>query len=519
MSILQSYGKMDAMLTLRFRSPPALGAALIILSLFVDPFFQQVIALGERQTSDHNNAVQIPRAVRYSKGLSMSNIGRSTDSGGVLTDFSMQAAIRSGLASPDAKVIVGARCPSTTCLWENYTTLAVCSKCFDITKNLTKETVNYKRHLSQVVQLRGNGEGVSLMSGPVVFNYLPNGLYMERVQDDQVTGFNEHDTELRLVISSTYNASDTVSFRTQPNLLWSFAMIRNTSEASFTASECGVSLCMKEITSKSVKGVLEEQASEIDVLILQDSLLPPANSDSNITDPQQGHFVTTDLYPRQDLIFEGNFSIPQISINSIGRELHSLFFEDVTSEKYVQDPDGSNNTFRGKIPRRLPTGYYVIGRSGVKYQPSTMQVLNSVTDLPNLFDNLAASITNNLRLNDERATIEHGTSAIVVYRIRWVYIILPAVSTLGGSIFLLLSVVYTRRLSAPLWKSSAVAMLKCGATLKGFARDQNRGSELDKLAELTSFELVRPGDKAGSSTTGFDRNTRYSPIISRQCSR
>jgi hypothetical protein len=56
------------MLIVCFRSPPALGAALIILSLFVDPFFQQIIALGERQTTQNDNAVQIPRAVRYAKG-------------------------------------------------------------------------------------------------------------------------------------------------------------------------------------------------------------------------------------------------------------------------------------------------------------------------------------------------------------------------------------------------------------------------------------------------------------------
>jgi hypothetical protein len=79
-----------------------------------------------------------------------------------------------------------------------------------------------------------------------------------------------------------------------------------------------------------------------------------------------------------------------------------------------------------------------------------MQVLNSVTDLSNLFDNLAASITNSLRLNDEEATVIHGTSAGVVYRIRWFYIILPALSTFGGSIFFLLSVWYTYPLRAPL---------------------------------------------------------------------
>ena len=121
-----------------------------------------------------------------------------------------------------------------------------------------------------------------------------------------------------------------------------------------------------------------------------------------------------------------------------------------------------------------------------------MQVLKSSPDLESLIENLAESMTNNLRQEDENATVVYGTSAVTVYLIRWVYIILPAVSTVGGTIFFLLSVWSTRRLDAPLWKSSAVAILKCGATLEGFAQDQTRVSELDALAKSTSFELIGP---------------------------
>ncbi|KAL1601495.1 hypothetical protein SLS60_006410 [Paraconiothyrium brasiliense] len=454
------------MLMLWIRSLPALGAALIILSLFVDPFFQQIIALGERQTTVTENAVSIPRAMRYSKGMDMPRFGR----------------------------------------------------------NLTKETVNYDRHTPQVLQLRGNDEALALHSGPVDFYYLPNGLYMEREQT--------FDLQLKMIISSTYNASDTISFRNEPTLLWSVATIRyhNDSEPHFTASECGLSLCVRRITSTSVSGVLEEQSSEINASIKQSSKLPPVGYNSttesglDISDPEAGHFVTTTGFPRRDLIFyavNGNFSMPQTSINSIGRELHSLFFEDVTSKEYINVETHTNGTFQGRIPRRVPSGYYIsIGDGiGTKYRPSPMQVLNSVSDHAKLFDNVAESITINLRQNDENNTVVHGTSAVVVYNIRWLYIILPAVSTLGGTVFLLLSVWQTRRLGAPLWKSSAVAILKCGASLNGFAEGQSQVSEIDALAKNTSFQLVGTTYKPSLAPCMLDQDTSYTREMSAKSSR
>lgn len=214
----------------------------------------------------------------------------------------MQAAMRSGLASPNAKFKAGARCPSTTCEWEKYKTLAVCNKCSDITSKLAQQTVFYNTsdaHAPQVLQLKGNDEGLMLRTGPVHSNYLPNGLYIEQEQASNL--------QLEMVISSTYNSSDTITFQNEPHLLWSIAAIRskNASDGHFTAMECALSLCIQEIESKSINGSLKEQSSKIDVTVLQDSLQVPSDfnetSDGGeiLEDPQPGHFVTTTNYPRK----------------------------------------------------------------------------------------------------------------------------------------------------------------------------------------------------------------------------
>ena len=260
--------------------------------------------------------------MRYSKGLVINTFGSKLstswglemldanlliaffDNIEVLTDFSMQAAMRSGLASPNAKFKAGARCPSTTCEWEKYKTLAVCNKCNDITSKLAQQTLYFNTsdaHTPQVLQLKGNDEALMLQTGPVHFNYLPNGLYMEQEQASNL--------QLEMVISSTYNTSDTVSFRNEPHLLWSVAAIRskNASEGHFTALECGLSLCVQEIESKSINGALKEESSKIDVTVLQDSLqltgdFNQTDDDGKILqDPQAGHFVTTTTFPRKGI--------------------------------------------------------------------------------------------------------------------------------------------------------------------------------------------------------------------------
>ena len=214
----------------------------------------------------------------------------------------MQAAMRSGLASPNAKFKAGARCPSTTCEWEKYRTLGVCNKCSDITSKLAQQTMFYNTsdaHAPQVLQLKGNDEALMLQTGPVHSHYLPNGLYIEREQANHL--------QLEMVISSTYNSSDTISFQDEPHLLWSIAAIRskNASDGHFTAMECALSLCIQEVESKSINGSLKEESSKIDVTVLQDSLQRPSDFNQTsetgeiLEDPQPGHFVTTTNYPRK----------------------------------------------------------------------------------------------------------------------------------------------------------------------------------------------------------------------------
>lgn len=341
------------------------------------------------------------------------------------------------------------------------------------------------------LQLWGGDSPSMAWTGDLDIYSLPNGLYME----SETMG-------LKMVISGTYNTTNTVNFKNETRLLWSISTItyQNASEIPFTASECGLSLCVKEVISKSVNGVLEEQSVKIDVPTLPNSQQPQGVNDQNLTDPEAGLFITIADHPRQgktapgantvrrllmvqrdiDLIFEGNISITQSSINNIGKELKTLFVDDATWAS----------------EHKQLSGYYISGseidgEETARYAPDPMKVLYSSPDLGKLFDQLAESMTNNLRSEDENATVVLGTSSIVVYKIRWIYIVLPAVSILGSTSFFFLSVWQTRRLGAPLWKSSAIAVLKCGATLQGFAQDQTRVSEMDTLAKSTAFQLNR----------------------------
>ncbi|PSN65725.1 hypothetical protein BS50DRAFT_574251 [Corynespora cassiicola Philippines] len=55
----------------RFRSFASFGAIVVITSLFVDPFLQQIIKLAEQQMGSSRDSATVPRAMRYSKGNDM----------------------------------------------------------------------------------------------------------------------------------------------------------------------------------------------------------------------------------------------------------------------------------------------------------------------------------------------------------------------------------------------------------------------------------------------------------------
>ena len=127
------------------------------------------------------------------------------------------------------------------------------------------------------------------------------------------------------------------------------------------------------------------------------------------------------------------------------------------------------------------------------FDPPVMQVVWQTAILKDLFANLAMSITANMRSASDSqlmATGQLGKYETFI-EVRWPWIILPCICICLGSIFLLLAIWQTHRLSVPVWKNSTLAVLTHGLdhlALKGI-ETQSLNSGLQHSAEEMTVTL------------------------------
>jgi hypothetical protein len=125
-----------------------------------------------------------------------------------------------------------------------------------------------------------------------------------------------------------------------------------------------------------------------------------------------------------------------------------------------------------------------------------MEVLwnnRGIQNLSTLFENLAASLTNNIRMTADRAESipgESGTHA-AIFRVRWLWILPTALSQLFAIIFLGVTWWKTKKTCTPLWKGSTLSVLFHGlsARLKRMGLGQILQSETNKEARGIVVQL------------------------------
>ena len=117
------------------RSVPSVGAVLVILSLAMDTFVQQLANHTTKSTLMNNIQATIPKAYNYSSLL-------AGDQGGVT--YMMTAAIQDGMAAHFSgnPSTVPYSCPSDYCDYGSFISLAVCSQCIEVASSprITNET-------------------------------------------------------------------------------------------------------------------------------------------------------------------------------------------------------------------------------------------------------------------------------------------------------------------------------------------------------------------------------------------
>lgn len=435
--------------------------------------------MGEKQTGSAQNPPSIPFATRYDKGTSRPI--PSMKSEGILESFpdpSMQAAILSGLSGSRGVQTVDLRCPTAVCEWDAFATLAICSTFADLTSQISKTTGYWPLVYEDAARYQDNYEGEpskAVQNGTLRdFYALPQDLlHIEATQFDGT----------HLLSLTTLNRSETISFKDQSAMLWSIAVLQDTANlrekpASSNASappliayEISLSICVQNVTSTSRNGTLDESTQNVNAPITKGGE-PKDMGSQNVN---AGMLAQLAVESRDDLEFEGGITITQTSLNGIAAGLDIAF-----------TPTDRIYAFYCKLANRTDTP---------RSNPPSMEHLYNSPDPKALWDDIAASMTNNMRTNDAQRSSAKGTQGTIVYRVRWAWISLPAAALGGGTVSLVMAMYMTRRYRAPLWKSCALAMLKCGARSADVFEGCEEVSEMEEVAEKSFLSITRAEGK------------------------
>ncbi|KAF2687936.1 hypothetical protein K458DRAFT_485104 [Lentithecium fluviatile CBS 122367] len=399
----------------------SLGAAITVLALAFEPFFQQIASFPSRDIKSDIGTVSI--AKQYFPDSDRQYRPRTNKLTWFGSGKSMSIAVsdavfsREEFAKPPPSV-----CPSGRCDWKSYSTLGVCHWCEELSDVLI--------YACGERTLRGaTGGNIKNPCG-----YRMNNTHFLGTHDykqKQTTGLTTvivHDTVKQAgteVWNSTY-------FPYASNAILDFYVAfipgNETQIRNFTSPkllECLFHWCVKAIESSYRNGSLQEK--------IVNTYAEPS---------------TTPGYQVRNASASGPFNF------SLGGDLFEI---------------GENTTeiLAQALIEVLPTtlGNSETGNTGL--YPGMWSIVQSAPyDIDPLFNKLATAMTNNIR------SLEEGTEEVegiawttqTFVEARWVWVMLPAILTLGTFLLICATIIANHSAKAPTWKSSALATLLHGIT-------------------------------------------------------
>lgn len=162
-----------------------LGVVVTILTIAIDPFSQQLVQIEQnmRYVNEMNgNKATSPYAYNYTLGNFEYDDETSLTARIVFAEphFSMEISMLSGLSRQVETIRQQStsRCPTGNCTWDEFETLGVCSRCADVTPDLTRvDNFTDFLNLAESMRVDDLGFGMSLGENGSA-NILPNGHFL-----------------------------------------------------------------------------------------------------------------------------------------------------------------------------------------------------------------------------------------------------------------------------------------------------------------------------------------------------
>ena len=420
---------------------------MVLLSLAIDPFLQQIVDVGERQTLVSQGTV--PKVVRM-----LDNVVQEQDSLDFMAPLTQLITTMGHFYNRNAVPSnISAFCPNTDCTWPIFDTLSICSSCTDMSAELS-----FGCHMEQ------GGWKMNYSSSDATIGAEPTtscGWFFNRTGDTPMlmTGYStsiDDNRTAQALLMRQLNFRDpftdevywngSLAFKHVPNPLANFAVVASSDIAALytnatpAAYECVMQLCTRTIAASYSQGRYEERilseyrnmtrrvepltvgvnAAGFDYLYGQNvSIEPPGQSET---------FFASNV-SMMELRFSFDRFLPSYLTLAIGKEMSQLRFNNEV------DADQGQKSFDSSCTRWLKSG-------GIESSVHEMAQFMSVA----------------LR-NTVHAVPVYGTGVFETFiRIRWSYASLPAVVLLFTAI-LLFSTIAQMSGSCPSRKSSLFTLM------------------------------------------------------------
>lgn len=455
----------------------------------------------------------------------------------------MDIAIKLSYVDDDAglRQQVAYTCSSADYEFEPFDSLAVCSRCDDITVNLKERVV--QRNQSQIAEL------VQLQSYPEKMNhteyYLPNGLYLSNPNTGQDI---PDQNRVYMAMFGTGNPNRTVAMTKVDTLIWAQSIIKVDAELrdavspaseriygadgddgandnddagdgdhsqkdggdlggdddpginkwpgpKVSAQECALYYCVKQYTAVVRNGTLKEDSttpkshtrikSSWQIETKQSSYtkglqLPEYGKDYLAWDPVIGAFSRTPL----ELGSPGSpkrWSIAQAAVYSISVLMKRTFTSCMEGRDKCQPEKDWG-----------PPNGYAVDYSGARFEPPIAETLWTSHDPESFFAKLAHGISIAIRNGADGKGNAPGKTLfpVTVYKIAWPWIALHCLVTLGALVFLIITIWSTSKAKLPAWKSSELAVFSQGHAADGVFSGRETYSEMEEKAKAVPVVLL-----------------------------
>ncbi len=314
-----------------------------------------------------------------------------------------------------------------SCTWNSFASLAICSKCLNIT-SLVEKTCNESGCYKSL-----------LPGGPSLFGF-----------GGQINSSVSHVSEdLNHIEASVVRFSSLSSKRTKDS-------------DDVRAWECVLYYCVNRYLASVTNGDMEQRIEETWL--------------NNSASHSQG----------SDLIYNPPQSIINITTNTSTFKVASLAANAMNSFM--------SNTFTG-------TGGINRSNLGSTFSSDVIHALYDTKDYSKSIENLATSMTNNIRLqNDSGSTPFEGVAlkTETYVHVRWAWFAYPATVLTLSLLYLLGTIIESRNRDVLIWKASNLALLFHGQGLelsKGDHVPVNTLSEMNEMAKDIEIELVQTSNE------------------------